>query len=581
MENDFQRESYIALFEMFMSCKDYEAFYYTASWAYYYVNQPMFVYAFQTAFYHLEFLKGFGLPAAYEIYPEYFTPATTIYEAQAFKNSHYDGKKPGNFFFPYSYDKKYFSENEYKMAYYTQDVGLNAYFYYYNMDYPVYMDSKKYGLNKDRQGETYFYTYQQLWARFYLEKFSTEGFTFEKNSFSWKYPVETGYQSFIDYESGKTFPTRESNYTFYNAENSYFVERMENLENRYYDLIDSGYFTFPNGKKVNFRHPEAIDFFGSMIQGNFDVKKLDGFYYYYPMLSAAFKIFYNDMEDKFPLALGFSGTAMRDTFFYDFYERTIIDFFWQFKKYLTPYTNKQLSFDGVKISDVKFDKLMTYFENFDYDITNSIENPEIETTNFYARTERLNFNPFAYQMSVYSEKAYKAAVRVYMGPKYTVGMDFNSIRKYFVEFDYFTYNLKSGNNFVKRNSHEFAGYSSDRQTFHGMFEDLKHGNFSYESAANRCGFPEHLMLPKGSVQGTEYTFYFYVSEYETPTNFEYNYKNQCQVGFGNRYMDNMPFGFPFDRDFEYKFTENYFENFGNFYFKDVPVFFKNGKNYEY
>lgn len=85
-----------------------------------------------------------------------------------------------------------------------------------------------------------------------------------------------------------------------------------------------------------------------------------------------------------------------------------------------------------------------------------------------------------------------------------------------------------------------------------------------------CGFPDRLLLPKGSVGGTPFMFYFIVTPYvpyeitETSFNFDYS----CGIGSGYRYIDHLPFGFPFDREIFF-FDDFYVKNS---FFKDVYVY---------
>lgn len=55
--------------------------------------------------------------------------------------------------------------------------------------------------------------------------------------------------------------------------------------------------------------------------------------------------------------------------FYQLYKR-YVGYFTQYKSLLTPYTKEELSFPGVKIENVEVDKLVTYFDHFDTEITN-------------------------------------------------------------------------------------------------------------------------------------------------------------------------------------------------------------------
>lgn len=65
-----------------------------------------------------------------------------------------------------NYSQYYNSRNlESTLSYFTEDVGINAYYYYYNLYYPFWLNGEQYQLKHDRRGEQFYYTYQQLLAR--------------------------------------------------------------------------------------------------------------------------------------------------------------------------------------------------------------------------------------------------------------------------------------------------------------------------------------------------------------------------------------------------------------------------------
>ena len=73
------------------------------------------------------------------------------------------------------------------LSYFTEDVGLNAYHAYTHLYHPFWMKSEKYGLStKIMRGESFYYFYQQLYARYSLNRMSSylpevEDFDWEEN----------------------------------------------------------------------------------------------------------------------------------------------------------------------------------------------------------------------------------------------------------------------------------------------------------------------------------------------------------------------------------------------------------------
>lgn len=215
------------LFDLFYESKDFETFSKNVIYARIYINPDIFVYALSLTVIHKQDFQGYILPAIYEIFPQKFFHSEIIDAVKSFNNdnyrysenylteykAHYKNYKHLNhyhignkffeipeqeyfqrsniqelkessewkhmlngtkFFYRYAKYSDFYSplNEENKLAYFTEDIGWNAYYYNYHLDYPFWMEGEKYGLNKDRRGELYLYMHQQLLARFYLERLS-------------------------------------------------------------------------------------------------------------------------------------------------------------------------------------------------------------------------------------------------------------------------------------------------------------------------------------------------------------------------------------------------------------------------
>jgi hypothetical protein len=101
----------------------------------------------------------------------------------------------------------------------------------------------------------------------------------------------------------------------------------------------------------------------------------------------------------------------------------------------------QLEFPGVKIQDVSVDAMVTYFEDFDIDLLNALDDtPELEDVEIKARVRRLNHRPFTFSIAVDSDREAMAAVRIMLGPKFDwFGQEIpiNEQRLYVIELDRF------------------------------------------------------------------------------------------------------------------------------------------------
>lgn len=58
------------------------------------------------------------------------------------------------------------------VAYFREDVDLNAFNMYFRYIYPSWFNTTLYGKSFDRRGEQFYYTYHQIYARYFLERLS-------------------------------------------------------------------------------------------------------------------------------------------------------------------------------------------------------------------------------------------------------------------------------------------------------------------------------------------------------------------------------------------------------------------------
>ena len=102
----------------------------------------------------------------------------------------------------------------------------------------------------------------------------------------------------------------------------------------------------------------------------------------------------------------------------------------------------------MKIENVNVDKLLTFFEEFDSTISNNLAVSTLKEAEDYriiARQKRLNHKDFNVHIDINAPKAMKAAVRIFLGPKYNVHMkeiDFKDHHDEFYEMDSFITDCK-------------------------------------------------------------------------------------------------------------------------------------------
>ncbi|GBP31839.1 Arylphorin subunit alpha [Eumeta japonica] len=129
------------------------------------VNEGLFVYSFSIAIIHRQDTSGLVLPAPYEIYPYFFVNSEVIQKLYVVKMKEgkldpklapfYGIHVDGNVYTVYAnysgYDTWYNSEH--KLSYFTEDIGLNTYYYYFHKSLPFWMKGDEFGWLKQRRGE--------------------------------------------------------------------------------------------------------------------------------------------------------------------------------------------------------------------------------------------------------------------------------------------------------------------------------------------------------------------------------------------------------------------------------------------
>lgn len=559
-------EEAVRLFRL-LHQSDLGTFHQILAWARYNVNEGVFIYATTVAVLHRPDFEGVVLPAPYEIYPYYFFDAETI---QAAQNSKLQGLPNAEKIDGVNYlviDSNYTGWNkranpEQALSYFTEDVTLNAWYYYFHADYPFWVDSKD-TLSKNRRGEVYLHTHAQLLARYYLERLSND--LGEIPQFSWHIPFPTGYNPALTYYKGTAFPVRNNFYSTYNEQTYYPIEKLESLENRVKFAIDHGFYTLINGTVIDLSKPEAVEYFADLYK--YTLYKNDGKLFGLlevlgrTLLGTATENYSTD--DYTPSVLEHFETSARDPAFYQLYGR-LIRYYLQWRNKLAPYTNDEINFDGVSIETFAVDRLTTFFDQFDSDITNAVDvepvgsadNSSESSEDFVikARQWRLDHLPFTFNMSILSEKRQKAIVKVFIGPKTDAAgnlIEFNANRENFYVLDQYVVDLKVGRTIIARNSNQFTYYSKDRTSYYDLYKTvmtaLNDGaRLPIDFSDSTCGFPQHLILPKGKKGGLPVQLFVIVSEYLPPSTWVIQ-KDWFSSSNCRRDVDARSLGFPLDR----------------------------------
>ncbi|XP_063387647.1 arylphorin subunit alpha-like [Cydia fagiglandana] len=581
---DEMREEGLALLKLFYYAKDFEAFYKTAAFARVHFNEGQFLYAFYTAIYVRPDTYTLVLPAPYEMFPRYFVNTKTILKVYrtkmqngdidpAYAANHGIYHENGKYVFYSNYTSPWLTgSKEDKLSYFTEDIGMNSYYYYFQTLYPYWWSSKNIKLYDEFRGDLYYFCYRQLIAKYYLNRL-TNGLG-EIPEFSWYKPIETGYYSQLS--TYYPFFWRNEYYQINKPKNDQYISYLDSYEKSFLYYLEQGNFKAYN-QEIDLRDEKAINFVAKYWFANVDLyeKMPKNYERFYEIIGLHLLAGTPEPTDKYtilPSALELPQTSLRDPMFYQFYAR-ILNYFLQWEEYLEPCSYSQLHFEGVKINNVKTDKLVTFFEPYDFDITNDIfhsveEFKTHDPTVYTVRQPRLNHKPFTVTVDVKSEVATDAVFKIFLGPKYdSNGYPLNIEENWmnFVELDWFVHKLIPGQNKIERHSRDFALCKEDSVPAVELLKLFKQGKVPVDMSEKFFYQPQRMMLPKGTKGGFPFQLYVVVYPY-TPLPKE---MEELKALF----PDMKPMLYPFDRPV----YETYFKQ-PNIYYEDVFIYHEGEEN---
>ncbi|XP_063387417.1 arylphorin subunit alpha-like [Cydia fagiglandana] len=581
---DEMREEAIALFKLFYYAKDFETFYKTAAFARVHFNDGQFLYAYYIAIYQRPDTQSFVLPAPYEMFPQYFVNTKTFLKAYrtrmqngaidpAYAANHGIYHENGKYVFYSNYTSPWLTGSiEDKLSYFTEDIGMNSYYYYFQTLLPFWWNKSSLAHFEEMRGDIFYFSYQQLIAKYYLNRLSNG--LGEIPEFSWYKPIKTGY--YCQLSSYYPFFSRNEYYQINKIENEQYINYLTTYEQSFLYYLEQGHFKAYN-QEIDLRNSKAIDFVTKYWFTTVDLyEKLPKNYErFYEIIGLHLLAGTPEPVDKytiFPSALELYQTSLRDPVFYQFYAR-ILNYILQWKEYLEPYSYSQLHFEGVKINDVKIDKLVTFFEPYDFDITNDIfhrveEFKGDKPTLYTVRQPRLNYKPFTVTVDVKSDVATDAVIKFFLGPKYDsngypLSIEDNWMN--FVELDWFVHKLTVGQNKIERRSIDFALYKEDSVSVMDILKYFKQGKVPFDMSEKFFYQPQRMMLPKGTKGGFPFQLYVVVYPYTPLPKEMEEYKAVSP--------DMKPMSYPFDRPV----FETYFKQ-PNIYYEDVFIYHEGEEN---
>uniref|UniRef100_A0A2L2Y4H8 Hemocyanin C chain n=2 Tax=Parasteatoda tepidariorum TaxID=114398 RepID=A0A2L2Y4H8_PARTP len=520
-----------------------------------FVNEGLFVYAVSVAVLHRNDCRGISLPPVQEVFPDKFFPVETIYKAIKVANAHpdkddeiiVDVEATGNILDP-----------EYNLAYYREDVGINAHHWHWHLVYPSTWNAAVTGKAKDRKGEIFYYMHQQMCARYDCERLS--------NGMPRMIPFHNFHEGLEGYSAhlssiinGLPYASRPSGMSLQDYQ-GVGVQNLERWRERILDAINLGYVTDADGKETILDETHGIDILGDIIESSHESKNPE---FYGSLHNWGHVLISNvlDPDHRFlnnPGVMDDATTSLRDPIFYRWH-RFIDDMFNEYKKKLEPYDPDELGFPSVEIESVR---VAAHQDNI---VTTTFEEDELDLSNAFnfgrngsvkIRYQHLDHEPFAYDIKIQnkSTKVCHGTIRIFLGPVFDeLGnkIKIDDIRRLMIELDRFSAVLNPGVNDIHRTSRE----SSVTINKERKFEQLLRGEGTNEHSSEfcSCGWPDHLLVPKGNDKGMKFHLFVIVTDHLKDLVGQLTDKNICADAVSycgvkdDLYPDRKSMGFPFDR----------------------------------
>ncbi|KAJ8894006.1 hypothetical protein PR048_006614 [Dryococelus australis] len=472
---------------------------------------------------------------------------------------------------------------ETKVYLFTEDVGLNALNVEFYRRYPTWWNSHKHHEFHDRKGELYLHYVRQLLARYYLERISNNLGDIPHHGKDIPLP---GYYPHLRFFNGQSVTPRQP-YTKVRDGEEITIKKIVYYNNNLWRAIDTGYIIDVNGTKIPLDYPHSLNLLGEMVyfSGDSPNKNLYG-----PYLN---KIFHTlghmaDPENYYelpPSALMRPETALRDPLYYSIINKFFKEFIYSYIQTVPKYTKDDIEEHGLHIEGVEVSSLVTFNDYFDIDLRNMFyraykNDSKIEV---YAKSERLNHRPFNFKVSIDSEKDMDAIMKVYITPKYDSYGRLIPLQKtmfHAFEIDRTYVKVPSGKSTIERECDDSTVAVRDPITASEMWHKVEAAledkePLTVDKFARPYGFPQRLLLPKGTEHGMPVQFVvaiFPYQEADTTDRRAYHLGSFPLLGtsYGVKFPDPRPISFPVDR----LYRSEYDAKMPNVFIKEVRIFHK-------
>ncbi|XP_076064105.1 phenoloxidase 1-like [Oratosquilla oratoria] len=541
------------------------------------VNESLFVYSLSFVIIRRSDLRNVRLPPIYETFPSWFVPETTIAKAREEVSKQRYMPKTERIVVDHGLEFSGTDENpEHRVAYWREDYGINAHHWHWHIVFPAEIEI---ALHRDRKGELFYYMHQQMMARYDMERMSV-GLGRVVKLDNWREPIPEGYfPKLTTGNSSLNWGSRPDGLSVKNLTRHRIrinINEMEMWRDRIFEAIHLKKVVQEDGKEIQLTddldpdrgQKRGIDIVGDMLEADTRLSPNYTFYgdmhnFGHVLLALAHDP--DGVHREEMGVMGDSGTAMRDPVFYRWH-RYIDDIFQEYKFLQKPYTEDQLNFPEVSVDKVTVtaglenNVLYTYFNMREIEASRGLDFDS--DTPVIVRLTHLDHRPFKYhfQISNKSRSKVEATIRVFIAPMLNIRnmrMNFLEQRTLFAEMDKFQISLKPGKNIIERRDDESSITLPREFNFRNIergevYEDGTVAPPESDGSFCACGWPQHVLLPRGKPEGMPFQLVVMVTDWNedkvnqpTPRACG-NAASFCGI-LNGKYPDKKPMGFPFDR----------------------------------
>eukprot|EP00099_Drosophila_melanogaster_P015862 NP_524760.1 prophenoloxidase 3 [Drosophila melanogaster] len=525
------------------------------------VNPVLFNYALSVALLHRPDTKDLELPAFAQTFPDRFIDSKMLRSMR--EESFVVERSAARL--PVVSSVKYTASDldvEHRLWYFREDLGVNLHHWHWHLVYPIEAPDRSI-VDKDRRGELFYYMHQQIIARYNAERLSNHMARVQPFN-NLDEPIAEGYFPKMDsLVASRAYPprfdnTRLSDVDRPNNQLRVGIDDMKRWRERIYEAIHQGYVLDTNNEKIVLDDAKGIDILGNIIEAS-DLTPNSTLYGDFHNMGHILIAYSHDPTNKhleYAGVMGDASTAMRDPIFYKWHA-FIDNMFQEHKRLLSPYEKQELSFPDVRVESIQVEsqgqvnRLTTFWQESDVDMSRGLD--FVPRGHVLARFTHLQHHEFSYTIKVEnsSEATRYGYVRIFLAPKLddrNAPMLLEQQRLMMVELDKFVVTMPPGSHTITRNSTESSVTIPFERTFRNLdkLEELQ--NFLCG-----CGWPQHMLIPKGRPEGLRFELFVMVSNYEEDKVDQTVADCGCSIaasycGLRDRlYPDRKSMGFPFDR----------------------------------